>query len=70
MVCFVLLLILIRNDRNGNFRMNDRSVVFGGGGFSGIRWGMIFWDIRPKMDLICGGYVMVDFGMYKPKMDL
>ena len=22
------------------------------------------------MDLVCGGYAMVDFGMYGPKMDL
>ena len=41
----VPLLILIRS---GIFRMNDRIMVLGDGGFSGIRWRMIFWDIRPQ----------------------
>ena len=48
MVCLdmCLLLTLIRNGRrSGIFRMNDRSMDVRGGGFSRIRWGMIFWDI-------------------------
>ena len=42
---YVPLLILIRGGRSGIFRMNDRSMDWGGGGFSRIRWRMIFWDI-------------------------
>ena len=42
---YVPLLILIRSERSGICMMDDRSMDLGGGGFSGIRWGMIVWDI-------------------------
>ena len=38
----VPLLILIRNERCWILRMNDRRIDLEVGGFSGIRWGMIF----------------------------